>query len=306
MLSPAVVEIQTSEGLGSGVVYDQSGLIMTNAHVVGSSSTVKVKFSDGSSLDGEVLGADTSADIAVVKVQPKGELTVAKLSADKPQVGETVGAVGSPFGLQGTVTAGIVSALNRSVDGEQGSSGNMIQTDAPINPGNSGGALANVKGEVIGINSAIYSQKGENNGIGFAIPIDTAKTVADKLASGQSSGSGSSQSPKQRSQGGSPRSGTNPGGNSQGGGSASHVVLGVQLKASSDGAVTIAKVAAGSPAESAGLKAGDVIVSIDGNQVASASDVASLVAQHQPGDQVTIEIQRGGRTGSVDVQLATA
>ena len=304
VLSPAVVQIDTQDGLGSGVAYDQSGLIITNAHVVGNSSSVTVKFSDGNEAKGQVLGADAANDIAVVKVTPPDGFTVATLSSETPAVGETVGAVGSPFGLQGTVTAGIVSATDRSVDGEDGSQSSvkMIQTDAPINPGNSGGALANVKGEVIGINSSIYSQKGENNGIGFAIPIQTAKDIADQIASGQDPNTG--QSNGSQSNGGSQRQ--SPFGQTNPGRGQSKVALGVAVKANADGTVSVASVAQGSPAEQAGLQQGDVIVSVDGQQVGSASDLQQIIASHKSGDTVTLEVERDGQSGTVDVQLATA
>jgi putative serine protease PepD len=278
-LGPAVVEIDVktanSEGLGSGVVYDQSGLILTNAHVVDGSSTVQVRFSDGSTVDGQVLGADTEADIAVVKVDNKDNLTVARLASDQAQVGQMAIGIGSPFGLQETVTAGIVSAVDRPVSGENGgATTNMIQTDAPINPGNSGGALANRHGEVIGINSSIYSDKGENNGIGFAIPIQSAKSVADKIVNGQP---------------------------------LDHGYLGVSTKATTDGqpGAQVASVSSGDPAASAGIQTGDVITSIDGVAVKAPGDLSAQILAHSPGDTVNLEVRRNGQTTTVPVPLGT-
>jgi putative serine protease PepD len=280
-LSPAVVQIQTQEGLGSGVVYDGSGLIVTNQHVVGTAKTVQVNLSDGTKLQGTVQGADASSDIAVVKIDPSGKtLTVAKLADGEPLVGSIAVAIGSPFGLTGTVTAGVISAVDRPVENERNVSVNMIQTDAPINPGNSGGALANRNGEVIGINAEIYSQSGENNGIGFAIPIQTAKTVADEITSGKITGT----APVERA------------------------TLGVSIQASptGDDGAYVANVVSGSGADKAGLQAGDLIVGIDGQQITSAADLSKAITSHQPGDKVTLEFVRDGKTGEVTATLGTS
>jgi putative serine protease PepD len=278
-LGPAVVEVDVttgaSEGLGSGVVYDQSGLILTNAHVVNGTKSVTVRFADGTTTEGSVLGADTEADIAVVKVTGRDNLTVARLAADAPKVGEMAIGIGSPFGLQETVTAGIVSAVDRPVAGEDGgTTTNMIQTDAPINPGNSGGALANRHGEVIGINSSIYSQSGENNGIGFAIPIQSAKSVADKIVNGQP---------------------------------LDHGYLGVSTKAPSDGqpGAQVASASAGDPAAGAGIQTGDVITAIDGAAIKSPADLSAQILAHSPGDTVQLEVRHNGQTSTVPVPLGT-
>ena len=280
-LSPAVVQIQTNEGLGSGVVYDASGLIVTNQHVVGTAKTVQVNLSDGTKLQGRVQGADPSSDIAVVKIDTAGKtLTVAKLAAGEPNVGSIAVAIGSPFGLTGTVTAGVISAVDRPVQNERKVSVNMIQTDAPINPGNSGGALANRNGEVIGINAEIYSQSGENNGIGFAIPIQTAKTVTDQITSGKISPSQSVQ----------------------------RATLGVSIQASptGDSGAYVANVVQGSAADKAGLQAGDLIVGIDGQQVTSASGLSSAITSHQPDDKITLDVQRDGQAMQVTATLGTS
>jgi putative serine protease PepD len=273
-LGPSVVKIQTKEGLGSGVVYDASGLILTNAHVVGSERSVQVVFSDGTTVEGQVLGADEANDIAVVQVAATGDLSVARLATEQARVGQLAVAVGSPFGLEQTVTSGVVSAVNRPVEGATKDVVGMLQTDAPINPGNSGGALANREAEVIGINSMIFSESGENNGIGFAIPIDRAKEIADALVQG---------------------------------GTVSRGYLGVSSTTPSDGAAgaELAQVEAGSPAAQAGLQVGDVIVAIDGTPIKAQGDLAVTVGTHEPGDTVSVEIVRNGSTSTVDVTLGS-
>ena len=271
-----MVQIQTQEGLGSGVIYDASGLVLTNQHVVGSSQTVQVNLSDGTKLQGQVQGADASSDIAVVKISdPSKSLTAAKLATATPQVGSVAVAIGSPFGLSGTVTAGVVSAVDRPVANGQNVAVNMIQTDAPINPGNSGGALANRNGEVIGINAEIYSQSGENNGIGFAIPIDTAKSIADKITSGQSLARAS-------------------------------LGVGIQDSPSGDAGAYVAQVTAGSGAEKAGVQQGDLIVAVDGKAVASPADLSAAITSHQPGDTITVQVVRDGKTIDLKATLGSA
>ncbi|HEY4376779.1 MAG TPA: trypsin-like peptidase domain-containing protein, partial [Acidimicrobiales bacterium] len=193
VLGPAVVQIETDEGLGSGFIYDKSGLIMTAAHVTDGASTVQIRMADGSQVTGNVVGEDPATDVAVVKIPAKANLPVATLATGiTTQVGQTAIAIGSPFGLDQTVTEGIVSAVGRSTQTESGGAFPAIQTDAPINPGNSGGALADRTGRVIGINDSIAtgsdSGSGEagNVGVGFAIPISVAKPVADDLVAGRS------------------------------------------------------------------------------------------------------------------------
>lgn len=273
-LGPAVVQIERGDGLGSGIIYDASGLVITNAHVVGDATDVNVRLTDGTKLSGTVVGRDPSSDVAVVKVDGNGKLAVARLSTDGVRVGQSVYALGSPFGLQSTVTAGIVSAVDRPVDGEQGVAINMIQTDAPINPGNSGGALANRKGEIVGINTAIFSEKGENNGIGFSIPIATAKSVADKIMSGQSLAKG---------------------------------YLGVSTSTPTNGSsgAVVAQVADGTPAAQAGFQQGDVITAIDGQAVSSSQDLSARILAKAPGDTVSLTVERDGSTEDVQVTLGT-
>jgi S1-C subfamily serine protease len=273
-VTPSVVQIDTTEGLGSGGVYDSSGLVMTKAHVVGSASTVTVRTADGKSHSGQVLGADTGTDIAVVRVSGLSA-PAAALSQAKPMVGQITVAVGSPFGLTQTVTSGIVSAVNRPVDNDKGVVVNMIQTDASINPGNSGGALADRAGQIIGINTAIFSQTGENNGIGFAIPIATAKNAADKLVAGQSvakAGLGLS-GPT-----------TTPNGAS-----------GAYVKS----------VTPSGPADNAGIKPGDLVTAVDGTPIHAFDELRGTISAYNPGDTVTVTIERDGQSSQVQVTLGT-
>ena len=182
VILPSVVHIQTGSGIGSGVVYDE-GLVMTAAHVVGDAETVGIRFNDGEQVTGTVVGTAPEVDIAVIEV-PRTDVTVADFDTDKPRVGQMAIAVGSPWGLESTVTSGIVSAVdqtNCSFD----TCSSMVQTDAAINPGNSGGPLVDREGNVIGINVSIFSQSGANDGVGFAVPADIALAYAEAIVSGE-------------------------------------------------------------------------------------------------------------------------
>jgi S1-C subfamily serine protease len=273
-VTPSVVQIDTTEGLGSGVVYDASGLVMTNAHVVGTASTVTVRTADGKSHSGQVLGADTGTDIAVVRVSGLSA-PAATLSQAKPMVGQMSVAVGSPFGLTQTVTSGIVSAVNRPVDNDKGVVVNMIQTDASINPGNSGGALADRVGQIIGINTAIFSQTGENNGIGFAIPIATAKNAADKIVAGQSVAK------------------------------AGLGLTGPSTTPNGASGAYVKSVTPGGPADSAGIQPGDLITAVDGTQIHAFDELRGTISAYNPGDTVTVTIERDGQSSQVQVTLGT-
>ncbi len=271
-LSPAVVQIETSQGLGSGFIYDTDGHVLTASHVTGGESTVQVRLADGTTEKGQVVGEDPGTDVAVVKIKGRADLPVAKLAlGSKVDVGQSAIAIGSPFGLDQTVTAGIVSAVGRSMN-TPGGAIPMIQTDAPINPGNSGGALANRNAEVIGINDSIESQSGANAGVGFAIPIDTAKTVADKLVKGESIDT---------------------------------AVLGVSGTDSQtgEGGAVVTQVVSGSAADKANLKEGDRITAIDGQNVNGMVDLAAKIRSHQPGDQVTLTVTRGSDNQTIKVTL---
>jgi S1-C subfamily serine protease len=284
---------QQGTATGSGFVVDKDGTIITNAHVVDGASKVTVSFEEGGeAIDADVKGVDDDADIAVLKINPEGRnLTVLPLGdSSELSVGDPVVAIGNPFGLQRTVTTGIVSALQRQVDAPSGFPiSDVIQTDASINPGNSGGPLLNAKGEVIGINSQIATGGGQGSvGIGFAVPIDQAKRELPKLRAGQE---------------------------------IKRAYLGVVMADVTDqiakqldlpvkeGAL-VQTVTNGSPANKAGLHAGsssgrgaDVIVSIDGKSVTSADDVVQAVSEKEPGDSVEIEYYRGDGKRTVTVKL---
>ena len=287
---PSVVSLGVAgnggRGSGSGVVISADGYVLTNNHVVEGAQTVRATFNDGSSATARIVGTDAASDLAVVKVDKTG-LTAAKIgSSASVRVGDQVLAVGSPLGLSGTVTAGIVSALNRPVNttSQQGFGAapvatviDAIQTDAAINPGNSGGALVDLAGQVIGINSAIASTTGGNVGVGFAIPIDQAKVIADQLIkTGRAS----------RAQIG--------------------VSVGTATTVDGDTRPVIQAVTPGGPAETAGLRAGDIVLRIDGKIVGDADALIAAVRSHQPGDTVTVEYERDGAKRTATVRLTDA
>src|SRR5947209_15326750 len=231
---------------GTGFVYDTKGDIVTNEHVVDSATSVTVKFSDGSAYKGTIVGTDATTDLAVVHVSaPASKLNpLALADSSKVAVGDGVVAIGNPFGLDDTVTSGIISAINREITAPDNSPiEGAIQTDAAINHGNSGGPLLNAKAQVIGITSQIQSDSGGNDGVGFAIPSNTVRTIASELISS---------------------------------GKAQHALLGVNVKTASNG-VAVADVQAGSAAGNAGLKAGDVITSVDGTTVTSAEQLRAII-----------------------------
>ena len=279
-VSPSVVRINVGRGSGSGVVLDAEGHIVTNAHVVQDSREVEVITPDGDSFTGEVVGTDPLTDIAVVQVE-ETDLPVADWTTTEPEIGELAVAIGSPFGLDGTVTSGIVSGLGRTLRGQATTLTDLIQTDAAINPGNSGGALVNNAGEVIGINTAIISRSGANDGIGFAVPSSTALNVADDLI-----------------EFGEVRAG----------------FLGIEgqtvdpevarlYNLSVESGAVIAAVQPDSPADDAGLERGDIIVSLDGEEIESMAGLASTVQRMEPGTTVTIGIVRQGERQEVELTL---
>jgi 2-alkenal reductase len=293
-LSPFGLDIPKMRGQGSGFLIDGEGHIVTNNHVVDKASTVKVFLSDGTQLEGKVIGTDRNNDVALVQVDAARVPAMAYLvlaDSGKVKPGQMAVALGSPFGLQGSITVGIVSGIGRSIPGS--SNRNMtgiIQTDAAINPGNSGGPLLNSKGEVIGINTAIEASA---NGVGFAVPIDTAKKILPELLKG-----GNIKSPWLGIEG-MPVSKD----------------LADKLKLSADKGVYIVGLMAGSPAEKAGLvesgrnnqkeptAGGDIITAIDGNAVAKVEDMLSYFNGKKPGDKVILSVQRGGQKISVPVEL---
>jgi putative serine protease PepD len=265
---------QAQQALGSGFVIDDQGHIVTNQHVVDGATSIKVRLWDGKTYDATLVGSDASTDLAVIKVDaPSSVLEPLTLAdSDSVQVGDTVVAIGSPFGLENTVTSGIVSALHRQMTSPNNFSiDDSIQTDAAINHGNSGGPLLNSSGQVIGVNAQIESDSGGNDGVGFAIPSTTVRSIVSELIST---------------------------------GKAEHAYLGVSVE-DADGSVKLAEVRSGTPAEAAGLQAGDTIVSIDGQQVTTSDALTSAISAKKPGDKVTIVYTRGGENHSVEVTLAS-
>jgi putative serine protease PepD len=272
-LLPTVVQLETDQGLGSGVIYDKNGYILTAAHVVEGANQVTVRLADGTKLNGRVLGTDDGTDIGVVKVD-RNNLQPAALGLKVPlQVGQTAVAIGSPFGLEGSVTSGVVSAVNRSLPNQDnGSVLEVLQTDAPINPGNSGGALADREARVIGINDSIRSESGGNEGIGFAIPIDIAAASAARIVNGQSTDSGYLGV-----------SGTDP--------------------ALGRAGALVNEVVGGGPAAKAGLQVGDLIISVNGKSVQSMDDLAAQVRLLGPGQKVQLGVVRGGQQQTITATL---
>ncbi len=282
-VAPEVVQIQTDRGLGSGVVFDDQGDIVTNAHVVASAQRFRVTAARGKRFSATLVGASAADDLAVIRAE-NANLTAASFgrSADL-KVGDIVLAIGNPLGLRSSVTEGIVSALGRTVSEPGGATlPNVIQTSAPINPGNSGGALVGLDGKVVGIPTLAATDPqlggGAAPGIGFAIPSDTVRDIASQLIE-------------------------------HGKVVNSHrAYLGVRLAGSmgSPGAV-VAAVDNGGPADKAGISPGDIILSIEAQRTTGPQDVASVLASHQPGDEVSIEIRPGdgGGTKTVDVRLGT-
>lgn len=271
--------------LGSGVIVDSKGYILTNRHVVEKADRIRVQLDDdppGVLHDAKVIGEDQETDLAVIKINVDRALPVAKLgNSESMQVGDWVLAVGSPFGLQETVTAGIVSAKGRNlVPNRQFQS--FIQTDAAINPGNSGGPLVNMAGEVIGINTAILTDTNAYAGVGFALPSNTIASVYNQLIGPEHKVSRGSIGIEFNAQ-------ENP---------AIARVYGVQS------GVTVSSVVAGSPAEKADLKVGDTIISVDGRNVKNGDDLVADVASRKPGTKVTLGLIRDGKKQDVPVTVA--
>ena len=294
---PSVVMIKVAgnraEGEGSGVVLSSDGLILTNNHVAtgaGPNGKIEVAFGDGSTATAKVVGADPVSDVAVIKADGKKDLTPIELGASNGvQVGQQVVAVGSPLGLAGTVTSGIISSLNRPVS-TSGDSGNQntvidaVQTDAAINPGNSGGALVDMDGKLIGINTAIASLGGQQSsgtqsgsiGLGFAIPVDQARRIADELTKT---------------------------------GKATHALIGIQVPSEDDtNGARVIDVTAGSPAEKAGIPKGAIITKVDDRTIDAGDALIAAVRSHAPGDKVKVTYtdDKGGNQKTADVTLTDA
>jgi putative serine protease PepD len=276
--SPGVVSVQVGSASGTGFVVRSDGTIVTNEHVVGAAETAQVRFGEhGRTVQAEVLGADSSSDLAVLRVDPGsvGKLRPLPLAnSDDVSVGDSVVAIGQPFGLDRTATAGIVSAVGREIQAPDGFQiDHVIQTDAPINPGNSGGPLLDTRGRVIGVNAQIATGGSGNGnvGIGFAVPSNKVREVVPSLSRGKR---------------------------------IEHPYLGVLSSPHPLGA-EIQSVIAGSPAASAGLRQGDVIRSVNGRPVHDPSGVSAAIEGLKPGDQVDVQISRGGDTRDVKVKLGT-
>lgn len=263
-----------SDAEGSGFVIDKKGDIVTNEHVVDGARTIKVTFSDGTKANATVVGSDKATDIAVVRVTGiKASMLTPLTFGDSSAVaaGDAVLAIGSPFGLAETLTTGIVSGTDRTIESPSGATiGGAIQTDASINHGNSGGPLIDAEGDVVGVNAQIESDSGGSDGVGFAIPSNTARSVAQQIVAGET---------------------------------VEHPQLGVRIQDGSSGGVKLAAVTAGGAAAAAGLKAGDTITAIDGTTVGDADALASLIASHQPGDRVRVTYRRGSASATVTATL---
>jgi putative serine protease PepD len=276
--APGVVSVQAGPASGTGFVVNRDGTLVTNAHVVAAAETAQVSFGDsGRMIDAEVLGTDVSSDLAVLRVDPGSVDRLRPLplaDSDRVRVGDAVVAVGNPFGLDRTATAGIVSAVGREIRAPDGFQiDHVIQTDAPINPGNSGGPLLDARGRVIGVNTQIATGgSGTGNvGIGFAVPSNTVREVLPELVRGER---------------------------------IERPFLGVTSAPHPSGA-EIQGVTPGSPAAGAGLRAGDVITGVDGAAVRDPDDLSQAVSGHDPGDEVEVEVSRDGEQRTFDVELGT-
>ncbi|HZT45295.1 MAG TPA: trypsin-like peptidase domain-containing protein [Gaiellaceae bacterium] len=264
---------QRQQAQGSGFVYDSAGHVVTNDHVVDGAQSISVRFWNGATYKATFVGADPSTDLAVLEVDAPASVLhpLALGSSGSLQVGQPVVAIGSPFGLENSVTAGIVSALHREMTAPNNFTiADSIQTDAAINHGNSGGPLLDLTGNVVGVNAQIESDSGGNDGVGFAIPSNTVRSIVTQLI---------------------------------GSGSVKHAYLGVSIGTATSG-VRLEQVRPGTPAARAGLQAGDVVTAIGGKTVRSASDLSSAIDAKKPGDRVSLTYTRNGRSHTVSVTLA--
>lgn len=283
----AVVEVHTStagqstpfgdqspgEGTGSGFVIDEDGHIVTNQHVVDGAESVRVQFSDGSEVAAKVVGTDPSTDIAVLDVdRPSSELTPLSFAPNGSlQVGDSVAVLGSPFGLEGTLTTGVISAVGREIQSPNGFTiENAVQTDAALNHGNSGGPVLDTQGRVVGVAAQIRSESGGSDGVGYAIPGDTAKRVAQDLIQD---------------------------------GKVEHAYLGVSL--GDDGEAKLLEVRSGSPAARAGLRVNDVVIEVDGEAIQTGDDLRAAIDAKKPGDEIQLKIRRGTSEREATFKLGT-
>ena len=273
-----------TEGVGSGVIFKSDGYIVTNNHVINGAKELIVSLSDGRSLKGKVIGADEVTDLAVIKIDAKDLPTATFADSDQIVVGEPAIAIGNPMGLEfrGSVTSGVVSALNRTLDNSD-SRVKLLQTDAAINPGNSGGALVNDNGELVGINSLIESYSGSSSGVGFAIPVNYAKNIADQIIDGKTP---------------------------------VHPYMGATLssvnalnartnKLSTDSGAYVASVVEDGPAAKAGIQEGDVITKLGDDEITSADGLIIALRSHEVGEKVEITLMRGKDEKKVTVELGS-
>ena len=271
-VSPSVVLIQTSQGLGSGIVFDAAGNVVTNAHVVEGASSFQVTLADGKQYPARLVGDFAADDLAVLHIDAIGLHPAAFADSSKLQVGDVALAIGNPLGLQSSVTEGIVSALGRTVNEDNGVAlPNVIQTSAPINPGNSGGALVDLEGQVIGIPTLAATDPqlggGAAAGIGFAIPSNIVRDIAAQLIS-------------------------------QGKVTNSHRAwLGVEVAATTTGGLLITKVETGGPAAKAGIRAGDLVTAVQGTATPDPPTLADVLAGQHPGQTVRVAVARPGGAG---------
>jgi putative serine protease PepD len=270
---------QTTEGEGAGVVYNTKGDILTDEHVVAGETSVRVNFQNGHSYPATVVGTDPSTDVAVIHVDaPTSELhPIAFANSNDAQVGDPVVAIGSPFSLPETTTQGIVSQTDRSITAPNNYTiPNAIQTDAAINPGNSGGPLLDASAHVLGLNDQIEtnnttaSGEGSSSGVGFAIPSNTVTQIANQIIAGHK---------------------------------VQHAYVGVELSGLSANGAEIAQVQSGTPGAAAGLKAHDLVTAIDGKTVTSTDQFIAVISNYQPGQTVTLTVQRSGKTLNIKVKL---
>ncbi|SDI48845.1 serine protease, S1-C subfamily, contains C-terminal PDZ domain [Arthrobacter subterraneus] len=283
-VQPSVVTIFLERGgLGSGVIYSEDGLIITNEHVVRGAEEVQVAFADGQRVAGTVVASDVVTDLALVQADRTG-LPPAEFQTELPEVGELAVVIGSPLGFENTATAGIISGLHREIPGSATNSASLVdlvQTDAAISPGNSGGALVNSRGQVVGISEAYIPPQAGAVSLGFAIPAGTAVEVVEELLED---------------------------------GSAEHAFLGLaprtvtpqiaqQLGVSAEQGVVVLAVENGGPADEAGIRAGDILVSLDGEPLASAEQLLAALRAFNPGETVTAELIREGENSEVDIVL---
>jgi len=266
---------QQTKGEGAGVVYDKNGDIVTDEHVVAGATSVQVAFQDGTAVPAKVLGTDPSTDVAVIHVSvPSSELHPIRFAdSSAAQVGDPVVAIGSPFSLPETTTAGIVSQVGRSITAPNNYTiTGAIQTDAPINPGNSGGPLLDADADLLGLNDQIQTNSGSSAGVGFAVPSNTVKHIANAITAGRA---------------------------------IKHAYVGVRLNSSSAGAAQIGSIEPGSPAAGAGLQPNDLVTAINGKPVTSTEQFIATIDNYSPGDTVTLTVKRGSQTHQISLALGT-